>query len=185
MKKFIALLSFVFIMGVNAKAEDIGDKLMLYIPNRIVDFMDMFSVELGFGPTARAEVRVTRAFAFGAGWSATADAIKACNRQYGFGLKDGWDANFICISAENTEMTDRTRYVDKVLYSFEGVPSYRDSIYNVDTGSRDYWEIGVQAGAGIVELDAGVHPVEVADFITGLFFYDFKGDDFTVESINR
>jgi hypothetical protein len=57
MKKFIALAVVVFAMTAGTASQaQVLEKLALYIPNRFLDAMDMFSVSLAFGPTARGEV---------------------------------------------------------------------------------------------------------------------------------
>ena len=58
------------------------------------------------------------------------------------------------------------------------MPSYKAQEYNRFEGSRDYWEIGGEGGAGLIGR-AAIHPINVADFITGWFFIDLAGNDIT------
>jgi hypothetical protein len=184
MKKMgmLIVLAFVLLAG-NETQAGVADKILLYLPNRIVDLTDIFSISLGFGPVVRAEARVTRYCDIGAGIGISAKIIKGANRQYGGGLQNGWDASFLCIAAEDTELESGSRWLKSYWYHSSGIPSPSEKIYNFYTGERDFWEIGVN-GAALVELDAALHPVEIADFITGWFFIDLKGDDFTAEDLD-
>ena len=51
MKKFLfgSLLCAAMFIGGAARANDILETVAFYIPNRIMDALDMFSVEVGFG----------------------------------------------------------------------------------------------------------------------------------------
>jgi hypothetical protein len=184
MKKSILLLLVtvgIFSLNVNSNA-DVVDKIALYLPNRIVDMFDIFSVNLGVGPVVRAELRATRAFDFGGGIGISAMAVKDYNRQYGGCFQDGWNGAFTCISCEDTEREHTSRMVKKFWYHSSGIPLPSEKIYNFYTGARDYWEIGADL-ALLVDFHFALHPVEVADFVTGWFFIDLKGDDFTSDDL--
>lgn len=161
-----------------------GDKLLLYFPNRIVDFTDIVDVGAGFGPTVKAKLWATRYMSFGGGIGGSAKVLKAYNRQYGAGLESGWNASFMMLSAENTEMTETTRDVQQYFNYYSGVPSLDNSVYNFWKGPQDMFSIGGQ-GALFGELDAEVHPFEIVDFAAGIFFLDPKGDDFTMADIRN
>ena len=57
------------------------DKVTLYFPNRVLDLLDAFSLNIGVGLTAHASLRVTHEAEIGGGFSATAQMIKDYNRQ--------------------------------------------------------------------------------------------------------
>ena len=83
MKKFLLTLAIVVsaFFGTQTHAEwitkdNIGEKLLFYIPNRIVDALDTFSVSLGFGPVIEARLMATRAIDTGAGIGMCAKAYK-------------------------------------------------------------------------------------------------------------
>jgi hypothetical protein len=182
MKKMLLMAASVVIMtvGFGAKAEGVVDKVCLYIPNRIIDAFDTFSCNIGFGPVARAELRGTRAVQGGAGVGASAKVIKDYNRQYGACLQNGWDWSFICVAAEDIERKPTTRWVKEYWEHAVGFPDPSSRIYNFHTGARDYWELGASL-ALFVEADIALHPVDLADFVTGFLFIDLKGDDLTFE----
>ncbi len=186
MKKIVALLVIAFAMTAGSVAKaDVLDKIVLYIPNRIVDATDIISVSLGFGPCARIELWCTRPFSFGAGIGVEAKMIKGYNRQYGFGLESGWDTSFMAISAEGKEVQKPIGTVQAVEYYASGFPDIRKKDYAYSTGSRDYWSVGVQGGCGIAEVDAEFHAIELFDFFAGFLFFDLKDDDFTFNDLTN
>ena len=77
MKKFFAiaaaLLTFTGVFAgeiVPSKQTDWAEKFALYLPNRLLDALDIFSVTLGVGPVAEAKLMGTRLVNIGAGYSA-------------------------------------------------------------------------------------------------------------------
>jgi hypothetical protein len=129
-------------------------------------------------------VWITRPIAFGGGVGATARVIKQINRQYGTALDSGWNAHFMVISAESYEIEECSRGVKKYYYYSTGVPLCSEKVYDIYTGERDYYSIGVDAAAmGAISFE--LHPIEMADFVTGLFFIDLKGDDIKGDDLRQ
>ena len=79
------------------------DKVTLYFPNRILDLLDSFSLNIGVGLTAHASLRATHEVEIGGGFSATAQMIKDHNRQYGFARRNGVYSGIGPIVATNME----------------------------------------------------------------------------------
>ncbi len=179
---FVCTCALFLTAGFNVKAEGVVDKVFLYVPNRVIDLFDVFSLNIGVGPTVRLDLRATRAFQFGGGIGATAKAIKAYNRQYGGALEDGWNWEFTCVGAEDTERTATSRWVKEYWEHYEGFCSPEQRIYDFWEGARDYWALGFSVGAGLVEVDFYLHPIDIVDFFTSCLFIDIKGDDLTFES---
>ncbi|UKI34370.1 MAG: hypothetical protein L6W00_13950 [Lentisphaeria bacterium] len=111
--------------GRNRHRFEIADKLLLYIPNRLVDALDMFTVNLGIGPVIEAQLMATRAIWGGAGIGLSYKAYKAHNRQYGFGVEEGWYWSFIFVSDENYSVIDSTPLVKKYIENRSGFPHPR------------------------------------------------------------
>ena len=186
MKRFIALIAIVFAMTIGSVSQaQVLDKIVLYFPNRIVDAMDMFSISLAFGPTARGEVWCTRPFAFGAGTGVLAKAAKAYNRQYGCGLESGSETNFAAVTAETKYLTNCVGSLKEYDVDYTGAPNIDEKIYNFHDGARDYWSIGMTGGLAIAEVSGEFHPVEIVDFFAGFLFFDIKGDDFTFADLSN
>ncbi len=185
MKKFLfgSLLCAAMFIGGAARANDILETVAFYIPNRIMDALDMFSVEVGFGPAARIELMATEYVKGGGGIGATARAVKSYNRQYGFCVQNGYYFQILALGSEEMDRPDewRTRWVERYRVTRHGIPTYQDNIFNMYEGARDFWRIGGALGLGI-EAEVYLHPIDIADFVTGFVLIDLHGDDFNSEN---
>jgi len=167
--------------------EDInwGEKFALYLPNRILDALDTFSVTLGVGATAEARLMGTRYCDIGAGWNSISfKAYKDFNRQYGLAVEEGWYWSFIFVGEEEFRITDGTFLMDKYVECRAGVPMPTMRSYNFYTGPRDLWAIGGALGLGL-DGSVYIHPVELVDFVLGIFMVDIREDDLTFDSFNN
>ncbi len=157
------------------------EKIVFYIPNRILDALDMFTLNLGVGAVAEARLMFTRAVDVGAGWGTTAKLYKAHNRQYGCGIEEMWYYSLICIGEEHYSMISNSPWVDNYVEMRAGVPDPTVRTYDFFSGSRDYWAIGGSLGL-LIDGDLYIHPMEWADFALGFFLIDIKQDDLTLDS---
>ena len=159
------------------RGNDIVEKIALYIPNRLIDALDMFSFSLGVGPVLEARLMGTRFVDVGAGASLYCCKIyKNYNRQYGFGIEEGWYWSFIFMGEESFSMLNSTGLVAKYVEDRAGVPDPTTRTYDFFDGPRDYWAIGGALG-GLVDGDVYIHPMEWIDFALGFFLIDIKNDD--------
>jgi hypothetical protein len=157
-------------------ADDMVKVLMLYIPNRIIDATDIFTMSLGAGGHGALDVHLTRYFQLG-GWHGPNYFItKGYARQYGGGYQHGTEAGILCFNYNETFITEnfgtvREYYIDKTEF---GMANYEISAY--ENNDVDFWGIGAHVG-WLVNVSVNIHPLEIADFVTGLVFYDLMGDD--------
>ena len=183
MKKIIFTCICVMMMGAfNAKADGVIDKIALYFPNRILDALDVFTVSVGVGPAVQAELHATRGFAFGAGAGAEVMAVKGCNRQYGVCREAGYEVSFAMFNRINLERDGQSRLVVPFVIDEDGFPLPNQRLYEPYNGARDYWAIGGSLSLGLT-TSVAIHPIEIADFVTGIFFIDLKDDDLTGEDL--
>ena len=182
----IALLAVtLFAFGATVQAQDVGqknttgrviaDKIIMYIPNRIVDFFDIFSLEFGSGATAKLGVRATHAFGIGAGVGPSGKVVKGFNRTYGFALDDGWQAYFLAMGKGDLTREYTIGNLPDFWYIYSGMQMPHESIFADRV--KDYWALEVEAAA-LIDVKFGLHPLNIADFITGIFFYDLLGNDY-------
>ncbi len=75
-----------------------------------------------------------------------------------------------------------SRLVVPFIIDEDGFPRPGERIYEFYNGARDYWELGGSLALGLAGSLA-LHPVEIADFLTGIFFIDLKDDDITGEDL--
>ena len=192
MKKFLAIIAAIFVAGSISAAEVVpgnrtnwSEKFALYIPNRLLDALDMFSVTLGVGPVAEARLMGTRLVNVGAGYSAsTFKLYKDHNRQYGIGVEDGWYWSFIFIGEEKYRLREGSLLVDKYGESLAGIPTPEMRVYDFYTGPRDFWAIGGSLGF-LVDAGVYIHPVEWVDFALGFLMIDIREDDLCFDSFSR
>ena len=185
MKKIMLMLVAVIgltVIPVSAKAEvSVAEKVAFYIPNLVVDAVDIFSISLGVGPVARIELMATEACRGGVRFGFAAQMVKQVNRQYGFGVRSGQQLSVIALGYEEESMFHSYGTVNAYDISLNGVPDVNDVLYDVNDGARDYWRLGGALGL-LVEGELYLHPLEIADFVCGVFMYDLKGDDLSSES---
>ena len=192
MKKFFAVLALSFAVSGVYAAEMVpgertnwGEKIALYLPNRILDALDMFSLTIGVGPVAEARLMGTRLADIGAGYSAgTYKLYKDHNRQYGIGVEDGWYWSFIVVGEEEYALREGSLLVDKYVESRRGIPTPEMRVYDYFIGPRDFWAIGGSLGL-IIDAGVYIHPVEWADFALGFLMLDIREDDLTFDSFER
>lgn len=135
-------------LAASAAPRAIGYAVLYYIPNRILDLIDIFRVDVGIGVSFGAVVRLTR---YGqVGYRGFAP------RSFRIGLRGRRSPIFL------------ERYPE---YGFG--PGFKN------TGARlpSRYEIGAGADALLVGAYAGISLDELLDFLGGLVFLDFKGDD--------
>lgn len=182
MKKvlFLSVIAVLTLTNVNLSANSVGEKVLLYIPNRIVDLVDIFSVSLGVGPTVRAELMATELIKVGGGYDfGSLRAYKEWNRQYGFGMQEGWYWSFIFAGEQNTTRKHTLGSVDEYFEASAGIPTPTQPIFDYYTGRRDFWRIGGALGF-LIEAEVYLNPLEWADLATGFFMIDMRQDDFEV-----
>ena len=191
-KYFLSLcLSLVFISS--AQALDYKD-VLLWLPNRIMDFTDIFSIGIGFGG-AKAGVRVTRAIDFNVGDGFYIVARKDYNRWIAGSLEQGHSFSFFYLGTENYRVdntfafklwsyplddTEVAYNAQWVIYHYKWWEDPVSGHYDMRNGTRDWFEIAAEVGLGPY-LRVAIHPVEIADFLLGIFFIDvIKKDDISL-----
>ena len=155
----------------------IGRYLLYYIPNRLADASDMFTMELSIGGAFAAEMQATRYCQLGGSYGESWFVAKAYDRQFGVGHKDTNHFGLICFEKDITFVDETSEGMREYVIDF---PQFAVADYHLDAFADedvDFWKIGGRIG-WIIGAGFGIHPVEIADFITGFFWLDFKNDDF-------
>ncbi len=181
---FIALSMFTASVGLQAQQMEkpsmekvITDKIIMYIPNRIVDLFDIFSIEVETGATAKLGFRVTHAFGFGAGIGPSGKLSKDFNRTYGASLNNGYQAYFLAMGVGDETREYTYGNLPPYWYQYDGFQVPSDRIFAEKI--KDYWS--VEAGASLLAgAKVAIHPLCIADFVCGIFFYDLLGNDYTL-----
>ena len=151
-------------------------KVLLYLPDRVLDLCDIvsFDVHLGFGFWA--DVHATRALQAAAGTRSITGIGWHERRSLGSRTQAESGLTVLALGAHASAGT---------LFGTSGVYGYRASIGGLhEPGDkpyleiRDYWALGAAVTLAFVGLDFDFHPVQLADFAAGLFTVDFLNDDF-------
>ena len=79
----------------------VADTILMYIPNRIMDLLDIFSIKLGTGATAKLRLRTTHAVGLGFGIGPSGDVEWGYGRRYGAALDTFNEIFFFIDSGDN------------------------------------------------------------------------------------
>ena len=155
---------------------------LLYIPNRLVDVFDIFSLDFKIGDGFWAEMQTTRYAQIGGSNAKGYFMTKGYNRQYGFGHKEIHRFGLAFWEHDLTIVDDTIGSVKEYRLYFPNYLSFFDNVANRNldafaSGDVDFWKIGGNLG-WYIGFGFGMHPIEVADLITGIFFVDISEDDF-------
>jgi hypothetical protein len=130
-------------------------KVCLYIPNRVLDILDVVRLRARVGPGVAADVRATNlAAAFLGAYSTVYVGLPGPRN----GPKPKLPVGFENRSGVQVSIADAT--VDG-----HAGPDYGPT------------EIGLGVQALIVGVDVGIEPLELLDVVAGLFFIDLRADD--------
>ncbi len=149
--------------------------ILLYIPNRILDFIDLITVEAGLCLGIGAKAQATDAFSLGLQGSAGEAMFGLVGRN--LSVRATQEEFFHLLPVGSAYLSEARAYTAGtygMISSQGGLKLPTDHIYQ---RARDYWAIGAQAEALSVAANVKFHPIEVFDFIAGFFFFDPLKDD--------
>ena len=155
----------------------IYSEICCYLPNRIMDALDMVSIDLKGGVYAGVGFQITRAFGLGGQIGHNAGLYKDINRQYGIAFENGYQAQLGFVTMEDVCIFNPIGNVQTYWQHGNNFPDENNKIYNRFTGARDYWAVEVYAFC-LAGAKVSIHPIEIADFFAGLICIDsLKNDD--------
>lgn len=155
----------------------LGTYLLLYIPNRLVDATDIITVDMSLGGAFSAQMQATRYFQLGGSYGESYFVAKSYARRFGTGHKDTKHFGFFFMEKDITFVDETSGSIKEYVIDF---PQFLTADYHLDAfrdKDVDFWEIGGRIG-WFVGVGLGIHPIEIADFITGIFWLDISNDDF-------
>lgn len=150
----------------------IGSNLLWYIPNCLLDLADCFSIEFSAGDIGLG-VNLTKYASFGAGVGNGYNVGWTNKRQIGFFNDMNYNADFLYFSAfEKNRRNLYGTYEDYFTSNFSNADIIK---YPRSMRHEDPYAIGVKA-AFLLGVKVQFHPVEFADFLCELFFFDLNND---------
>lgn len=151
-------------------------RVLLYLPDRLLDLADVFSVDLHLGFGLYANVHATRALQAGAGGRGVTGL--GWHERRSLGIREQQESGFV-LAAIGAETSSGTQSGTSGIYSWSetvaGLQQPTDPLYQE---LRDYWALGAALTVVFLGLDLDVHPLQAADFVAGLVTVDFLRDDF-------
>ncbi|WP_338041957.1 hypothetical protein [Leptospira weilii] len=157
----------------------LGESILWYIPDRILDLYDIVSFNLNYGPQIGFGLWVTRAAQVVAFTGANAGFGWYQKRQLGGHAESSaeivigpFGASVIAASKVGTGGIESTTRA--IFFHTPYHPLYQEY--------RDYWGYGFKLGVIIAGFEVEAHLVEIADFFLGIFTFDFLNDDFAKSS---
>lgn len=158
----------------------LASKVLMYVPNRVMDILDITSFSIGTGVASALKVRVTRAFGFGWGIGPSGKFVKDYDRRIGFALDKDKEIFLPGAGIGDVQREYTTGNLIDYWFQYEGMLLPGNPIFARDK-AYDYWAIEVEAAA-FVGVKVAIHPLEIADFIAGIFFYDgISKDDYELK----
>ena len=155
----------------------IYSEICCYIPNRIMDALDMVSIDLKGGVYFGLGAQITEGFGLGGQIGHNAGLYKDINRQYGIAFENGYQAQLGFVTMEDLSVFNPIGNVQTYWEHGNNFPDPKDKLYDRYTGARDYWAVEVYLYA-LVGAKVSFHPIEFADFFAGFICNDeLKKDD--------
>lgn len=168
-------------LGVNYRQETLErdrpmpQKMGFFMLNRMLDSLDCFTLNVGFGPAMHAEIHLTDAMRLGAGGAYLASVgTGEAPREYGFfgrGVGEMAAGPFQMGVSHYEPFLATGRDFDD---SYRAMMRPYDQIFRK---KRDYWSFGVSAGFLIAGFEFQLHPLQFYDFMMGWAGKDPMQDD--------
>ncbi|MCP3985862.1 MAG: hypothetical protein GY723_15880 [bacterium] len=151
-------------------------KVMLYLPDRLLDFLDIMSFDVHVGTGLYINYHMTRALQAGIGFRGTGGLGWHDHRSLG-GLGQA-ESGIVLVALGAQAFAGSmagTSGVWSTADTMAGLHQPTDRIYQE---FRDYWAIGESVTLLFFGLEWDLHPVELADFLLGWGAIDILNDDF-------
>jgi hypothetical protein len=140
----------------------------LYIPNRVLDVFDVAAAGVQVGPGLNVRAQATR-------------LVDVCFPTNSCGPEVGLNTNWIVADDKKGSISlwDRYRLLTSGCHGGDAIPF---PIINFNVGRIKTAPDQIDLGAHLLLVGAhvGIRPVEIADLVTGLVFFDLNRDDLTV-----
>ena len=158
-------------------------RVLLYLPDRLLDLADVASLDLHLGFGFYANVHATRALQAGLGVRGITGI--GWHERRSLGLRAQQDSGLV-LAAIGAEASAGAFTGTSGIYAWSetltGLQRPADPLYQE---VRDYWAVGAAFTLIFLGLDLDLHPLQAADFAAGLATVDFLGDDFaTTRGLN-
>ena len=158
-------------------ARPVAIRALLYLPDRLVDLLDVITMEAHVGVGAYADLHLTR----GAQAAAGARGVVGLGT-YGartiVGSRAQANAGVTVLPAGASAQSGALVSAAGIrtgVQTLAGLHRPTDAYYQT---FEDYWALGTSLTIGCIGLTAEIHPLQLADFVLGLALIDVLRDDY-------
>ncbi len=152
-------------------------RIWLYVPDRILDFLDIATLDIHLGPSFFLNVHATRAAQAGFGGRAVGGIGWHGQRSLGFQYQTEGGVAVLPFGAQGHLLGSvGTSGLGASIGHIAGLHRPSSELYQ---DYRDYWALGLSS-SWFIGVDIDFHPVQLADFIVGWGLVDFLNDDFAL-----
>lgn len=152
------------------------EHVLWYLPDRVLDLLDIvsFDVHLGFGlwvdvhATRAAQVALGARSVGGLGWHTQRSLGVRAQTQAGISLLPFGAEGYGAYTAGTSGARGGS-------WSESGLHNPSSSLYQDE---KDYWAVGGSVTAVVAGVDFDVHLMQIADFVAGVLTFDLLNDDF-------
>ncbi len=154
-----------------------GWGLLMYVPNRLCDVLDLFTIRLGAGGTVGAGFQITEYCQLQGQYGEFGFLSTGHKRQWGGGVFNGFTYGLGCFKRDFYGIGEPLGWQKgfELADSAMNVVSLSDDRYK--SGTLDPWAIGANF-ALLFDVAVYVHPVAIVDLVAGVLMIDLDNDDF-------
>jgi len=151
-------------------------RILLYLPDRVLDLTDILSVDIHLGLGAFVNVHLTRAAQLGAGARGVGGVGWHDHRSLGF---QGQAESGVALPGVGAQaFSGAVAGTSGAFAAADASAGAHRPSGRIYQRLRDYWAVGAALTAGPAGVDFDLHPVELADFLVGFAGVDLLHDDF-------
>jgi hypothetical protein len=151
-------------------------RIALYLPDRVLDFLDLASFDVHLGPGVYLDAHVTRGIQLAAGTRAVGGF--GWHEHRSLGGKAQAEAGINVLAAGAHAFAGSTAGTSGIHGGSQGIAGIHSPGLRLYQDYRDFWAIGVSATAVLLGVEADIHPVQIVDFVAGFVGADICRDDF-------
>jgi len=155
----------------------LGRRLFWYIPNRIFDFFDTFTLAQNVGPQLGAAVTFTRFLQFGAYSGKTIGIGFYQKSTLGIQAESSRELSF---GPLGLSIVAGARVGLRAARAGAGITLLQRPGKAIYQNYRDFWAIGTKIGIIFAGAEFYLHPIDIADFLIGLTSLDPLNDDWGI-----
>jgi len=152
------------------------ERIRYYPLDRLADLADIVSFQVSLGAGAELKAHVTRGLQAGFGMKGMSGVGWVAPRIAG--TQQELEVGVAFLHYEQTKVTGRRRGIPGGVATGDmdmtGLQSVSAGFYQ---DYRDFWGIGASAALVLVGASVEIHPVQLFDFVAGLFLADVANDD--------